>query len=37
VAFLFGRDSRIYEIHPCISPFGAARKRPLKMASRHFS
>jgi len=22
---------RIYEIHPCISPFGPARKQPLKM------
>ena len=32
-----GRDSRIYEIHPCISPYRPAKKRPLKKASCLFS
>ena len=33
----FGLDSRIYEIHPCISAFGPAKKRPLKKAPVFFN
>ena len=35
-AFLSGRDSRIYKIPPCISPYGPARKPPLKKAPAFF-